>query len=547
MKKATDCTSSSHGRGRQIPMLVFHIDMNFASYREDYLYKWLRIVKKMGYTAILWELEDKIKWTACRECVDKEAISKEKFREILDYAESLGLENIPLLQTIGHAEYVLKHERYRQWREDPRWHDCYCTSNPEVRSFLKAWIREYLDLFGDRTRQFHLGGDEAYRFASCSICRKRVDEIGLNAFYAEHLIELSEELRTRGIVPCIWGDMMLAHPRQIHSIPKYFRVWDWNYWDGVDEPRKTIVWGKGNLDVQSLSPEILKDIPELVDDHGKMRNFHSALFLHRNGWEVVLCGSTRSAGDSYFIGSHSVHAKNVVGVAQMVRNEGFYGCCITSWGIRIHPWEVQLPSLELATKAWNQPDSEFVALESEVVRKFLGICYPSIIERIGIALPMFRRHESGIQYNRLKDPVPAPPTYISEQIREWRACPKKWSGLQQEIENGKQRLSETRRELEEIFNRNETMPIYQSALDQSLRMQIYALGIGDAVINGYSNPDLLSKGILMAQEAKVAMEEWSSSWLTPNFSVLLSKLIFSGMENFLKNRKSDTEGLLIHK
>ena len=48
-----------------------------------------------------------------------DAFSKEAFRELLVECHDLGLEPIPLLQTIGHAEYVLKHEKYRHLRELP--------------------------------------------------------------------------------------------------------------------------------------------------------------------------------------------------------------------------------------------------------------------------------------------------------------------------------------------------------------------------------------------------------------------------------------------
>jgi hypothetical protein len=147
-------------------LIVFHIDLNSVSLREDYIRKWLRNAAEMGYNAVLWEVEDKIQWETCPECVNPDAFTKEIFRTLLEYSRNLGLEPIPLLQTIGHAEYVLRHEKYLTFREDSARCDCYCTSNPKVRKFLKAWIAEYLDLFGE-VRYFHLGGDEAYRFGTC--------------------------------------------------------------------------------------------------------------------------------------------------------------------------------------------------------------------------------------------------------------------------------------------------------------------------------------------------------------------------------------------
>lgn len=40
-------------------------------------------------------------------------------KEILNFADSLELSVIPLVQTFGHMEYVLKHGKFAHLREDP--------------------------------------------------------------------------------------------------------------------------------------------------------------------------------------------------------------------------------------------------------------------------------------------------------------------------------------------------------------------------------------------------------------------------------------------
>ncbi len=92
------------------PLLTFHVDLNSVSRQEGYLRKWLKKAAEMGYNPILWEVEDEIKWETCPECASPDAFSKETFQEILQYSRKLGLEPIPLLQTLGHAEYVLRNK-----------------------------------------------------------------------------------------------------------------------------------------------------------------------------------------------------------------------------------------------------------------------------------------------------------------------------------------------------------------------------------------------------------------------------------------------------
>ena len=151
--------------------LVFHLDFNTVHLNRETIERTLEHVAKSGYTAILWEVEDAVRWESCPEAADRDAYTKEEFREILAMSEKLGLEPIPLLQTLGHAEYVLGNETYRHLRENPDRKNAYCPSKPESRRLIKGLLCEYLELFGPRVHRFHLGGDEVYGFGSCEVCR----------------------------------------------------------------------------------------------------------------------------------------------------------------------------------------------------------------------------------------------------------------------------------------------------------------------------------------------------------------------------------------
>ena len=91
--------------------LVFHMDFNTIQMRRELVSKLLKEVAASRYTHVLWEIEDKVRFDTCPEAAHGEAFSKEEFRKILAEAKSLGLKNIPLLQTFGHAEYILKLEK----------------------------------------------------------------------------------------------------------------------------------------------------------------------------------------------------------------------------------------------------------------------------------------------------------------------------------------------------------------------------------------------------------------------------------------------------
>ena len=48
---------------------IFHMGYNFVCLKRAYQREWLKRIVEMGYNAVLWELEDKICWESCPECV----------------------------------------------------------------------------------------------------------------------------------------------------------------------------------------------------------------------------------------------------------------------------------------------------------------------------------------------------------------------------------------------------------------------------------------------------------------------------------------------
>ena len=118
-----------------------------------------------------------------------------------------------MLQTIGHCEYVLKHENYKPLAEVPDRIDQYCPRNPEVVAFpQRNGSRSISSVFG-HVKYFHLGADEAYTLGECPRCRAYAAAHSLSELYIDHINAVSRPLIARGIRPIIWGDMAPPPPR----------------------------------------------------------------------------------------------------------------------------------------------------------------------------------------------------------------------------------------------------------------------------------------------------------------------------------------------
>lgn len=314
------------------PKLILHMDFNTAQRTKAAVVTLLREAAAMGYNAVLWEIEDKVRWDL-PEIAAPDAFSKDEFREILAEADRLGLEPIPLLQVFGHGEYVLSKKPYVGLRERASEPDCYCVSKPETFEFQQRMIAEYLDLFGSKVRWFHLGGDEAYGFGKCETCAKR-DRMDL---YLWHLNRVAAILERKGIRAGVWHDMICGDTWWTRGdafdpakAPRKYLVWMWDYQIGYVSQKEQTYAGK---------------IP----------------LLRKLGFDIVFAGSSSSYLDGAFLPGMKHHRLNLAWGAAEARRQNFAGFCVTSWTIRQHLRQMQMPLFRFAAKRYLDPAEDIAA------------------------------------------------------------------------------------------------------------------------------------------------------------------------------------------
>lgn len=333
-------------------VLVYHFDFNSFQRSKESVIQVLEKVAAEGYNAVLWEIENKVRFDCCPDVAASDAFSKEEFREILSVGRKLGLEPIPLMQTFGHAEYVLRHKKYFGLRERPDGYDCYCPSSVETRKFLKKLLHEYLEVFGVGVRRFHLGGDEAWSFGSCPVCRSR-KAIDL---YREHLESVAEELHSRGIRPGCWHDMLLkfdrdAGGRLFEKEFKGYTIWFWDY----SYPKVWHWWGQSD---------------------GPLRSLMSS------GCETIICGSAQSWKEDPFLVRYEEHRRNLSACAELAARESLSGFCVTSWTVHQGLKQLQYPLYSYAARRYRNPTADADAEWSDVVQKEFGNVPTNALEEL---------------------------------------------------------------------------------------------------------------------------------------------------------------------
>ncbi|KAF1751223.1 hypothetical protein GCK72_017777 [Caenorhabditis remanei] len=159
--------------------VVIHFDLKGAPPKVDYFLEMLRLISKGGATGILLEWEDMFPWTGTLEQFkNTDAYSEADVDIILNEAKTLKLDVIPLVQTFGHLEWILKYEEMRKYRENDAYPQVLCLGNEEGVEFVKEMIRQVAKKHAKYGIPFfHIGADEAFEFG---VCRESLDWINKN-------------------------------------------------------------------------------------------------------------------------------------------------------------------------------------------------------------------------------------------------------------------------------------------------------------------------------------------------------------------------------
>ena len=394
------CEFLLKGRGvSDSPLVIFHLDMKVAQFKRSYLKSLFSRLRRVGYTHVCFEIEDKVRLDVCPEAAWVEACSKEEFSSILGDARQAGLEPIPLVQTFGHLEYVLRHGRFVGLREEPRAHAQICPSNPEAVKFVREMCAEVRELFGNPDF-FHVGGDETRSLGVCPACARRVASAGAAGIYLEHVRAVSDPLIAAGARPILWADMALAHPEVLDGMPREVVFCDWDYWTGDGSPETVLMWAGGQgvrLDTSeaaSMPETFLSRYAEFLYPNGTSgpaAAWFYTDYLRSCGYDVIVAPSARCAGDNMFF-PRAVHVPNCIGAcARALIDRRARGVMITSWAVRLNHLETQWLSIAapaLVASTGRRRRVELMERAAELLGIGGGDSLWRVQEALGPALPL---------------------------------------------------------------------------------------------------------------------------------------------------------------
>lgn len=182
-----------------------HIDLKHHLDKMDYMYQ---VIDRMAYyklNAAIIEFEDKLGYESYPVIASSNAPSIEDWTKWSTYAHKLNIEISPLIQGIGHADYILKHEQFKALREDSSSDWICCPSNEE---YYKVQFGLYDDAIKATPygKYVHIGGDEVGDLGLCPVCKPQ------NKTTLEHQLKwlnrVSNYVLSKGRIPVFWDDMV---------------------------------------------------------------------------------------------------------------------------------------------------------------------------------------------------------------------------------------------------------------------------------------------------------------------------------------------------
>lgn len=188
-----------------IPYRAIHLDLKHHVNTGNFYYDLIDRLAAIKINAIIIEFEDKLRYRGAPVVGSGNAISVDEFAAISRYARDRNIEISPLIQGLGHAEYILKHDRYANLRDTITSDWSFDPMNPET---YKLQFSLYEDAIAATPfgKYLHVGGDEVGHLGMSALARKS----GLTPMQLQMmwLNKVSDFAVQHHRIPIFWDDMV---------------------------------------------------------------------------------------------------------------------------------------------------------------------------------------------------------------------------------------------------------------------------------------------------------------------------------------------------
>lgn len=329
-----------------------HLDLKAQTLKFPYICRVIEDCAQKGFNAVLLEYQDKFPYTGELQMLcAPDALTAEQIEEIKSLCRSKNMELIPLVQCLGHLEWVTRFEKYAPLGEMYPQQKIACASlcslKEESFALVKQITEPVLAMHKD-ARYFFIGGDEVDVSDDCPLCGGKDKGELLGAYYNKVIQWIYGE---KGLIPVMWADMVLGFDHIADYIPKETLLVDWEYCKGMTAEQQKRFYG----DTPAISPA--------ADDP-----FIGAIRLKEKGFHVLTAPALRSWADSTFL-PRNVHLDNSVAAFYTAKDHNMDGILVTSWALRRNHWYLAEPVLCALSELFRDENATFADLERRYAKE----------------------------------------------------------------------------------------------------------------------------------------------------------------------------------
>jgi hexosaminidase len=249
---------------------AIHLDLKHHVDSIPYYYDLVDRLSRIKVNAIIIEFEDKLAYKGAPVVGASDAISVDEFAKISRYAKKRNIEISPLIQGLGHASFILKHEKYTKLRDTVSSDWSFDPLNPKTYELQFSLYKDAIAATPNG-KYLHIGGDEVGNLGYSELAKKSgMKSLELQMYWLRKVCDFAQK---NNRIPIFWDDMLfklsgLYETTYDPSIPdeKVEQIWKekgpllnanlalfpknciymrWNYEEpGILGNRKAIQWYK---------------------------------------------------------------------------------------------------------------------------------------------------------------------------------------------------------------------------------------------------------------------------------------------------------------
>jgi len=308
----------------------------------EFIKQFVDFIAEHHFNTLVLYLEARIKTDSFPFPSEKEAYTKDEIREIVAYCTRKGIDVIPVIATLGHAELFLQYEEMEKLAElrggikglFSKSRNMFCPSLPETYQFLEMYLSEVANLFPSEF--FHVGCDESWDIGFCSLCKTAPG--GENALFKQHLLKIHNIVKNKlGKRMMMWDDLFEIYQDILKEIPKDIVMCTWRY-DLIDE-----------TPVGHFNNSLKEDPLELYDSLG---------------FDSLFCPRANSI-------------RNIETFTEYANSRKTLGGLATTWEKSTSFLYINFPTIAFAGHLWNGEEKADNDLFNSVLKKVFNGCSDS--------------------------------------------------------------------------------------------------------------------------------------------------------------------------